>query len=69
MLMAHGDLNGFRPWSEQEVTDLMLCVEIGDSLQIAASFSMRDEDDVRHTVADLGLELRDEALSRAEAEA
>ena len=69
MLMAHGDLNGFRPWSEQEVTDLMLCVEIGDSLQIAASFLMRDEDDVRHTVADLGLELRDEALSRAEAEA
>ena len=69
MLMAHGDLNGFRPWSEQEVTDLMLCVEIGDSLQIAASFLMRDEDDVRHKVADLGLELRDEALSRAEAEA
>lgn len=69
MLMAHGVLNGFRPWSEQEVTDLMLCVEIGDSLQIAASFLMRDEDDVRHKVADLGLELRDEALSRAEAEA
>ena len=68
MLMAHGVLNGFRPWSEQEVTDLMLCVEIGDSLQIAASFLMRD-DDVRHKVADLGLELRDEALSRAEAEA
>ena len=54
MLMAHGDLNGFRPWSEQEVTNLMLCVEIGDSLQIAASFLMRDEDDVRHKVADLG---------------
>lgn len=69
MLMAHGDLNGFRPWSEQEVTDLMLCVEIGDSLQIAASFLMRDEDDVRHKVADLGLELWDEALSRVEAEA
>ena len=67
MLMTRGDLNGFRPWSEQEVTDLMLCVEIGDSLQTAALFLMRDEDDVRQQAAALDLNLRDEIRPVADA--
>jgi hypothetical protein len=65
MLMARGDLNGFRPWSEQEVTDLMLCVEIGDSLQTAALFLLRDEDDVRQQAAALDVKLRDETQPRS----
>ena len=65
MLMTRGDLNGFRPWSEQEVTDLMLCVEIGDSLQTAALFLTRDEDDVRQQAAALDVQLRDETEPRS----
>ena len=64
MLMARGDLNGFRPWSEQEVTDLMLCVEIGDSLQTAALFLLRDED-VRQQAAALDVKLLDETQPRS----
>ena len=65
MLMTRGDLNGFRPWSEQEVTDLMLCAEIGDSLQTAALFLMRDEDDVRQQAAALNVQLREETQPRS----
>jgi hypothetical protein len=43
----------------------MLCVEIGDSLQTAALFLLRDEDDVRQQAAALDVTLRDEAQPRS----
>ena len=58
--MEDRGLNTVTPWSQQDMTDLILCAEIGDSLQTAAIFLRRSEDDIRQQALAFGVVLRDE---------
>ena len=58
--MEDRGLNTGTPWSQQDMTDLILCAEIGDSLQTVADFLRRSEDDIRQQAEAFGIVLRDE---------
>jgi len=49
-----------KEWSPQDLTDLRICAEIGDTLSQIAAFLSRTEEDVRQKAIDLGIKISDE---------
>ena len=53
----------FTEWTPEDYSDLDLCAEIGDTVQIAAAFLNVSEDEVRRVAKERGLVLKDEPVS------